>query len=277
MSDDPNTTEAKDPVLYRVRDGVARLVLNRPKRRNALSAPMVNALHRHLSDANADAEVRVIVISGKGPGFCAGADLKDPPGAPQAEGAEPNVPFADVLEAIWNGPKPVIAQVHGAAFAGGLGLVGAADLVIVSDDAKFSFSEVRIGVIPAIISVVCLRKLGRHHGMRLLLTGDRFDGAEAVRVGLAHRCVPGEHLDFEVAKEVEALRLGGPNALAECKKLVREIPNLSLEDGFERASEWSARMFRTEEAQEGMAAFREKRKPNWVANPQTTGADPEHD
>lgn len=264
MTEDSNVTKT-EPLLYRVRDGVARMVLNRPKRRNALSAPMVNALHRHLLEAYEDEDVRVVVLSGNGPGFCAGADLKDPPGAPPAEGQNPNVPFADVLEAIWNGPKPVIAQVHGAAFAGGLGLVGAADLVIASEDANFSFSEVRIGVIPAIISVVCLRKLGRHHGMRLLLTGARFDGAEAVRVGLVHRCVPGEHLDFEVAKEVEALRLGGPRALAECKKLVREIPNLSLEEGFERASEWSARMFRTEEAQEGMAAFREKRKPNWVS------------
>lgn len=262
MSKEPNIDEG--PILYRVRDGVARLALNRPSRRNALSAPMVNALHRYLVEAYQDDGVRVVVISGNGPGFCAGADLKDPPGAPPAEGAEPNVPFADVLEAIWNGPKPVIAQVHGAAFAGGLGLVGAADLVIVSEDANFSFSEVRIGVIPAIISVVCLRKLGRHHGMRLLLSGAHFDGQEAVRVGLAHRCVPGEHLDFEVAKEVEALRLGGPNALAECKRLVREIPNLSLEDGFAKASEWSARMFRSEEAQEGMAAFREKRKPSWV-------------
>lgn len=264
MSDQRSTAQSTDPVLYRVRDGVARLLLNRPKRRNALSARMVNALHRHLLAARENDEVRVIVIAGNGPGFCAGADLKDPPGAPQAEGAEPNVPFADVLEAIWNGPKPVIVQVHGAAYAGGLGLIGAADLVIVSDDAEFSFSEVRIGVIPAIISVVCLRKLGRHHGMRLLLTGARFDGEEAVRVGLAHRCVPGEHLDFEVAKEVEALKLGGPNALAECKKLVREIPSLTIEEGFERASEWSARMFRTEEAREGMTAFREKRKPNWV-------------
>ena len=142
--------------------------------------------------------------------------------------------------------------------------MAAADIAISVDDAKFSFSEVRIGVIPAIISVVCLRKLGSHHGMRLFLTGERFDAGEAVDYGLIHRAVAADALDAAVAAEIEAIRLGGPNAVAECKKLVRQVSALGLEEGFELTRPWSERLFRSEEATEGMTAFAEKRKPNWV-------------
>ena len=143
-------------------------------------------------------------------------------------------------------------------------MVGAADIVVTSVDATFSFSEVRVGVIPAIISVVCLRKLGPHHAMRLFLTGVRFDGEQAVAYGLAHRAVPLEDLVSTVQKEIDAICLGGPNAVVECKRLVRLVPTLSLEDGFEQTKNWSKRMVQTEEAIEGMAAFGEKRKPCWV-------------
>jgi len=158
----------------------------------------------------------------------------------------------------------VIAAINGAAFAGGLGLVSASDIVITSEEAKFSFSEVRIGVIPAIISVVCLRKLGTHHGMRLFITGDRFTGKDAVAYGLAHRAVPLDELNATVMAEIDAIKLGGPNAVAEAKKLVRTVPELSIEEGFKITAEWSYKLFTSEEGAEGMAAFREKRKPSWV-------------
>ena len=169
-----------------------------------------------------------------------------------------------MLTAIVNSPKPVIAAVNGAAFAGGLGLVGAADIVIAVEDAVFSFSEVRIGVIPAVISVVCLPKLGSHHGMKLFLTGQRFSGSEAVEFGLVHRAVPKDQLMSAVQEEIDAINLGGPNAVVEIKKLVRRIPQLSTEEGFVEATEWSLRMFKSAEGGEGMAAFREKRKASWV-------------
>ena len=174
------------------------------------------------------------------------------------------VPYPDVLTQIMESDKPVIAAVNGAAFAGGLGLVGAADIVIAVDKAVFSFSEVRIGVIPAVISVVCLPKLGTHYGMRLFVTGERFTGTRAVEMGLAHRAVPGGQLVSAVEAEIEMINLGGPTAVVECKKLVRRVPQLSIEEGFKETAEWSGRMFRSEEAAEGMAAFREKRKPSWV-------------
>lgn len=251
-----------ESTLFDVRDGAAWITLNRPENRNALSAGLVNELYDHLESANKTKEARCIVITGAGPAFCSGADLKSPPG--EAIGGGRAVPYADVLTRIMESPKPVIAAVNGAAFAGGLGLIGAADIVITSAAALFSFSEVRIGVIPAVISVVCLPKLGVHHGMKLFLTGERFDGNDAVRFGLAHRAVPAHELTSAVQEEVDAIRLGGPNAVIEAKKLVRLVPTLSVEEGFKVTSEWSPKLFRSEEGAEGMAAFREKRKPKWA-------------
>ena len=253
-----------EATLHQVRQGAAWITLNRPKNRNALSAVLVNELFDHIQSALADDAVRSIVITGADPAFCAGADLKSPPG--QIIDGQRTVPYPDVLGAILDSPKPVIAAVNGAAFAGGLGLVGAADIVIIAEEAQCSFSEVRIGVIPAVISVVCLPKLGVHHGMKLFLTGERFNGSQAVSMGLAHRAVPRAQLAEAVQEEVEMINLGGPIAVTECKKLVRQVPGLSRQEGFELTGEWSGRMFRSDEAAEGMAAFREKRKPKWVAS-----------
>jgi methylglutaconyl-CoA hydratase len=248
--------------LYEVRNGAAWITLNRPHNRNALSAVLVNQLYAHLATAQADNNVRAIVITGSGPAFCAGADLKNPPGS--VVDGNSSVPFQDILSRILQSETPVIAAVNGAAFAGGLGLIGAADIVITDAAAQFSFSEVRIGVIPAVISVVCLPKLGTHHGMRLFLTGERFDGTAAVDYGLAHRAVPAVDLHSAVQSEVDALRLGGPNAVKACKQLVREVSKLSIEAGFERTGPWSVRTFQSDEGQEGINSFKEKRKPSWV-------------
>jgi methylglutaconyl-CoA hydratase len=253
------TTEA---TLYELKNGAAWITLNRPENRNALSAMLVLELYEHLLAANEDPDVRCIVITGKGPAFCAGADLKSPPGQ-TIEGRQ-SVPYAEVLTQIMNSDKPVIAAVNGAAFAGGLGLVGAADIVIVVEDVQFSFSEVRIGVIPAVISVVCLPKLGTHHGMKLFITGERFTGARAVEMGFAHRAVPADQLVSAVQEEIDMINLGGPIAVVECKKLVRRVPQLSMEEGFKETAQWSGRMFRSAEGAEGIAAFREKRKASWI-------------
>ena len=251
-----------EATLYEIKNGAAWITLNRPQNRNALSAVLVSELYDHLLVANEDRAVRSIVVTGTDPAFCAGADLKRPPGA-SIDGRR-SVPYPRVLTTILESPKPVIAAVNGAAFAGGLGLVGAADIVVAAEEAKFSFSEVRIGVIPAVISVVCIPKLGTHHAMRLFVTGARFTGAEAVAMGLAHRAVPRAALEDAVNGELDMINRGGPNAVVECKKLVRRVPQLSTEAGFEETAEWSGRMFRSEEAAEGMAAFREKRDAKWV-------------
>lgn len=254
---------ATEATLYEVKKGAAWITLNRPENRNALSSALVSELYSHLLAADEDDKVRSIVITGNGSAFCAGADLKSPPGQ-TIDGGGRAVPYPEVLTTIMNSDKPVIAAINGAAFAGGLGLVGAADIVITVEDAQFSFSEVRIGVIPAVISVVCLPKLGTHHGMKLFLTGERFTGQQAVNMGFAHRAVPADQLVLAVQEEIDMINLGGPNAVVECKKLVRRVQQLSIEDGFKETAEWSVRMFKSEEGAEGIAAFREKRKASWI-------------
>ena len=255
----PGTQEA---TRYEIKEGAAWLTLNRPKARNALSSVMVSELYDHIQAANDDPGVRCIVLTGADPAFCAGADLKAPPGDVVAGRT---VNYADVLNRILESPKPVIACVNGAAFAGGLGLVGAADIVVTAEEVAFSFSEVRIGVIPAVISVVCLPKLGRHHGMKLFLTGERFSGADAVTMGFAHTAVPKSELLGAVQEVIDMIKLGGPTALIECKRLVREVPQMPVADAFAKTGPWSASLFQGPEGEEGMAAFREKRKPAWVS------------
>jgi methylglutaconyl-CoA hydratase len=252
----------QEATIYEVKNGAAWIRLNRPENRNALSAILVNELYDHLMASNENDAVRSIVITGTGPAFCAGADLKSPPG--QIAGGGRAMAYPDVLTAIMESPKPVITAINGAAFAGGLGLVGASDIVITAEDVQFSFSEVRIGVIPAIISVVCLPKLGTHHGMKLFLTGERFTGTQAVAMGFAHRAVPLPDLEAAVQEEIDMINLGGPIAVQECKKLVRRVSAISMADGFAETADWSRKLFLSDEGTEGMAAFREKRKPNWV-------------
>src|SRR5579864_1356228 len=205
------TTEA---TLYDVQGGAAWITLNRPENRNALSQILVTELDAHLKVAIDDPGIRCIVITGNGPAFCAGADLKNQ-GLPRS-----GPTFPEVLKRIIDSPKPVIAAVNGAAFAGGLGLVGACDIVVAAEDAQFSFSEVRIGVIPAVIAVVCVPKLGTHQAMKLFVTGERFSGARAVELGLAHRAVAKDALRGAAQAEIDAICLGPPIAVAECKKLV---------------------------------------------------------
>ena len=250
-----------EQTLYDVRDGGAWITLNRPEKRNALSPTLITETYEHILAANEDGGVRCVVITGAPPAFCAGADLKAKRGRETGGRA---VPYPELLAQIQDNPKPVIAAINGAAFAGGLGIVGAVDISIAVDEVKFSFSEVRIGVIPAVISVVCLPKLGRHQGMKLFLTGERFSAQQAVNMGLVHRAVPGNQLREAVQEEIDMICLGGPQAVAEAKKLVRRVPLLSREAGFAETAPWSASLFASEEGAEGMAAFREKRKPSWV-------------
>jgi len=223
----------------------------------------VAELGAHLRAATGDPAVRAIVLTGRGPAFCAGADLKNR-GDAVAPGSGTKNPFVEILRAMWEGPKPVIVAVNGHAFGGGVGLVAAADIAIAVDSAMLSFSEVRIGVIPAMISVVVLPKLGVHHAMRLFLTGARFTAAEAEAYGLVHRVVPTTALEAAVQAEVDAIALGGPNAVAEAKRLIRTVSRVSMDEGFAYAEAKIAELFASPEAAEGMMAFATKRKPSWA-------------
>jgi methylglutaconyl-CoA hydratase len=251
-----------EAVLYERRGPAAWITLNQPERRNALGDDLVRGLRDHLARAVADPAVRVIVLTGAGPAFCAGADLKAGGVGATHEAAEN--PFVTVMRTIWESPKPVIGRVNGHAFGGGVGLVAACDLTVAADSANFAFSEVRVGVIPAMISVLCVPKLGIQNAMWLFVTGERFDAARAVELGLVHRAVPAAELDAAVEQVIGLVRLGGPTAVGEAKQLVRRIPLMSMEEAFRWTTEKSAQLFSSPEAAEGMTAFLEKRKPRWA-------------
>ena len=235
--------------------------LNRPERMNAMGSDLRQGMAEAFSEFRTNDDLEVAIFTGTGRAFCAGEDMKE-----SLEKGIVGSPAPELEDPFMKGTleKPVIAAVNGAAFAGGLGLVGAADIVIAVKDVQFSFSEVRIGLIPAIISVVCLPKLGTHHGMKLFLTGERFSGAKAVEYGFAHKAVPEDQLINAVEEEIDMINLGGPNAVRECKKLVRRVSQLERDEAFKETQEWSVRMFQTEEGAEGMSAFREKRRASWT-------------
>lgn len=243
------------------RGPAAWLTLAAPENRNALTGPMLSALGAAVHAALDDRAVRAIVLTGTGPAFCAGADLKAGGGAAAAGSHNP---FVALLRTLWEGPKPVVAAVNGAAYGGGLGLVAAADIVVAVETAAFAFSEVRLGLIPAMISVVVLPRIGPHHAMRLFLTGMRFDAAEAMRIGLVHRVVPAGELESAAQAEVAEIARGGPIAVAEAKRLVRTVPRLGVDEAFAWAEAKIAELFASEEAAEGMAAFTAKRRPGWA-------------
>ena len=249
------------PVLYDVRRDAAWITLNQPEKRNALSNEIVAGLRAHLNAALADDRVRVIVLTGGGAAFCAGADLTSGGVSPSGDAENP---FVTVLKAIWNAPKPVIGRINGHAFGGGIGLAAACDLTVAADSAMFSFSEVRVGVIPAMISVVVIPKLGLQNTMWLFLTGERFSAQRAAELGLIHRAVPTADLDRAVDDVISMIRLGGPNAIREAKQLVRRVPELSMDEAFRYTSKQIGELFASEEASEGMRAFLEKRKPKWA-------------
>ena len=249
-----------DVVLYDVRRDAAWITLNQPERRNALSDELVAGLLDGLQRAIADTAVRAIVVTGAGTAFCAGADLK----AGGIRGGSGDSPFVTLLKTIWNAPKPVVGRINGHAFGGGVGLAAACDLTVAVDSAAFSFSEVRIGVIPAMISVVVLPKLGIQQAMWLFVTGERFTATRAVELGLIHRAVPADALDTAVDEILGMVRLGGPTAIREAKQLVRQIPSMSMDDGFAYTARKIGELFASEEAAEGMRAFVEKRKPHWA-------------
>ncbi|MEU1385339.1 MULTISPECIES: enoyl-CoA hydratase-related protein [unclassified Nonomuraea] len=242
-------------------EGVATVTLDSPANRNALSRRLLAELAEHLRWALAEPGARVIVLTGTGRVFCSGADLKEQRGDADAP---VTASFPEIMTLLWESPKPVICRLNGTARAGGLGLVAACDFAIAPDTASFAFTEVRLGVVPAMISVPVLRRLDPRAAAEYFLTGEVFDAATAARIGLLTRAVPEAELDATVHHYAGMLARGGPEALAITKRLVREVPAVSFEEGLRRMSELSAERFTSAEGQEGIAAFMDKRPPKWV-------------
>ena len=247
---------------------VARVWLDRPAVRNAFDAVMIRELRRGLEELGRDDGVRVVVLSGRGPAFCAGADLnwmREIVRFSYERNLEESLDLAGALHDLYALPKPTVARVHGPAIGGGTGFVSACDIVVASTEAVFGLSEVKIGVVPAAISPYVIRRMGESRARQYFLTGERLDGRRAHETGLANIvAAPGE-LDGAVEAVVASLLSSGPEALASAKELLRRVPGMDFEEAKRFTAEMIARLRVSAEAQEGMAAFLEKRKPKWAA------------
>ncbi|MFF5231955.1 enoyl-CoA hydratase family protein [Dactylosporangium sp. NPDC000521] len=243
--------------------GVATVTLDSPANRNALSTALIEELLAALAAATADDTVRVVVLTHTGPVFCSGADLKETAAA-FGSGKPPINRLGEVLTAIWECPKPVVARLTGPARAGGLGLIAAADIAVCSLEATFAFSEVRIGVIPAVISATVLPRLSPRAAAELFLTGATFDGARAREIGLVTAAVAADQVDEAVSSFVAALVRGAPGALRGTKELLRRRKADTFRDELAAMTELSVSYFGSEEGIEGIMAFRDKRDPNWI-------------
>lgn len=245
--------------------GVLTVTLADEANRNALGSQLVSELMAALDQADADPAVRVVVLTNVGKVFCAGANL--------SERASADAPAAVVdpqrlFGRFRRSPKPYVGRIAGHCVAGGMGLAAAMDISIAADDTMFGFTEVRIGVIPAVISVVCLPKMRRTDAAAAFLRGNRFPAAEAARIGLINSAVPRDALDDEVAAVVGDLLLGAPEAIAQAKQLLAQVPAMPVDEAFAFTGELSARLFKSEEAREGITAYLEKRSPSWAPRAQ---------
>lgn len=243
-------------------DGIATITLDSPHNRNALSTQLRQELMDHLATAIGSDDARAIVLTHTGKVFCAGADLKESRGASAQSQGVNEVP--GIFERIWTSPKPVVARLAGPVRAGGTGLAASCDIVVAAQEVNFALTEVRIGVVPAVISVPLAAKLDPTALHELALTGETFDAHRANRIGLVNSVVPAAELDAEVRRYTDMLRLGAPGALAATKELLRRPVTATMNGALAEMSAFSAKVFASEEGQEGVRAFGEKRKPSWA-------------
>ena len=252
-------------VDYRVEGPAARLTLNSPHNRNALSTALIAQLHQGLRDAVADPRVRMVVLGHTGGTFCAGADLtqaSDEPAAdPETLAAQRGREMAALLRALLECPLPVIGAIDGHVRAGGMGLVGACDMVVAGPKCTFALTEARIGVAPAIISLVLLPKMTPRGAGRYFLTGETFTAPTAVELGMV--TIAAKDVETELSCLVEALAKGSPQGLAASKRLTTAPILADFDRAAERLTQESARLFISAEAREGMLAFLQKRPPEW--------------
>ena len=245
-----------------VEAGIATITLDSPANRNALSAQLRAELLDTLQSTEEDAVVRVVVLTHTGPVFCSGMDLRESRDADMKTQGVKELPR--ILEAICTHPKPIVARLAGPAWAGGVGMVAAADIAIAVEEATFAFPEVRIGIVPAVISVTVLPRLLPRATHELFLTGETFDARRAAAVGLLNATVPAAELDAEVARYTAMLTKGAPEALALTKQILGRAPAPTMAEDFAAMLEISASQFASDEGQEGIRAFAEKRPPSWL-------------
>lgn len=254
-------------IKYQFRQNVAWVTLNRPEIHNAFNETMIDELLELYKEIGEMSNVRVVVITGEGKSFCAGADLNWMGGVIKysyEQNLNESLQLAELFYTMYALPKPTIAMVNGVAIGGGAGMVAVNDFVIASDQAKFSFSEVKLGLVPACISPYIIRRVGENRSRELFLSGERIDAQKAFTFGFVNQVVPPEKLEAAVKQQIDQLLTSGPRALEICKDLLEKVPQFSLEQAKKYTAEAIAELRVSDEGQEGMKAFFEKRKPKWV-------------
>lgn len=254
-------------ILERRDDNVGFITLNRPDVHNAFDDRLISELTSCLKTLAVDKSVRVLVLTGKGKSFSAGADLnwmRRMASYGQAENLADARHLADLMAILNDLPFPTIAKVNGAALGGGMGLVCCCDIAITNDQAVFGTTEVRLGLIPAVIGPYVIAAIGSRQARRLMLTGERFDAAEALRIGLVHQLVAAEELDRSVEVILGHILASGPRAIEAGKSLIHDLSARPIDDQIvDETAKRIARLRATEEAKEGLSAFLEKRQPAW--------------
>jgi methylglutaconyl-CoA hydratase len=249
-------------------ESIATVTLARPELHNAFNAAMIAELRDCFTALAQDSAVRVVVLAGAGPSFCAGGDLKWMRSSldwSREQNTADATALAEMFEAAWSLPKPLIGRVHGAAVGGGVGLVACCDIALAADTARFSLSEVKLGLIPAIIAQYVVPKIGIGQARALFVSGERFSAGRAYEIGLVHRVVAAEELDAAVASLAGQLLSGGPQAIGAAKRLVDAVWTLDREAARRYVIDAIVDARSSAEGQEGMRAFLEKRRPNWGA------------
>jgi len=254
-------------LTVKVASHVATVTLNRPDVRNAFNETVIAELTGAFRALGGMDEVRAIVLAGNGPAFCAGADLnwmKKMAAYSDDENRADALTLAQMLHTIWSCPRPVIARIQGDTYAGGMGLVAACDVAVAAEHAHFCLSEARLGLLPATISPYVIRAMGEQAARRYFITAERFDAAEALRLGLVHAVVPVDALDAKVTEIASALVGNSPNAVRESKRLVQEVAGRAIDkDLLADTADRIAAIRASDEGREGVRSFLEKRTPSW--------------
>ena len=254
-------------VEYGPQNKIATVTLKRPQVRNAMNTELIRELASVFSELSIDEQLHGVILTGEGSIFCAGADIqmmRESIKFTEEQNFQDALQLADMLNTINTCPCPVIARVNGDAIGGGVGLVSVCDIVIAAESARFAFSEVKLGIAPAVISPYVLRKIGETHARVLFVTGERFSAQRASTIGLVHSVVPAEHLDDAVQKAIKELLSSGPHALRTCKTLAYSVGQMPYEEARHYTADIIAHLRTSAEGQEGLGAFLEKRKPNWI-------------
>ena len=254
-------------ISYSFKDKIATITLNRPEVHNAFNEVMIAELIEIFKKISEDESVRVVVLAGNGKSFSAGADLnwmKKMINYSYEQNLEDSLKLAELFYLMYSLPKPIIARVNGAAIGGGTGLVAVCDIAIAAENAKFSLSEVKLGLVPACISPYVIRKVGEGRCREFFLTGERLVAKRTLELGLVNQVVPLEELDQAVQEKTNQLISSGPKAIAMCKKLLKNVPGMDFEKAKTYTADMIASMRIGNEGQEGMNAFLEKRKPKWT-------------